>query len=279
VGHGAKVLNLSLGPDVPGLGSSSAIPAAVHRAAQAGVVVVFSAGNADLPVAQSYGTDALVVAATGPSGALTSYSQHGAGVSVAAPGGQPDAQDVCTQADCITSLYPGGQYAVAAGTSMAAPHVSGLAALLLGQRPTRGRQDVLDRITGTAHPLAGAGAGLVDASAALGVPATAPTRTAAPAPAPVVRPRSAQPAPPPARTSPRPVVRRAAPAPTRPAATTPPPSPAAAPSTGAGSPAPEAPRALTSGGRSDQVPLPLAAVAALLVAAAGVTLVRTGSRR
>src|SRR5688572_22628431 len=51
--NGAQVLNLSLGPDVPGLSSSSAIPAAVDEAAEAGVVVVFSAGNASLPVADS----------------------------------------------------------------------------------------------------------------------------------------------------------------------------------------------------------------------------------
>lgn len=279
VSHGAEVINLSLGPDVPGLGSSSAIPASVHRAAQAGVVVVFSAGNADLPVAQSYGSDALVVAATGPNGRLTSYSQHGAGVSVAAPGGQPDAQDVCTQADCVTSLYPGGQYAVAAGTSMAAPHVSGLAALLLGQRPTRGREDVLARITGTAHPLSGAGAGLIDAAAALGVGAAAgPSRTPAPAAPPVVRPRSAAPRPVPVSTPSRPVVRTPQPAPASPApAVTQPPPPT--PSATATSPAPAGPRALPSRPASDDVPLPLAAVAAALVAGAGLLVLRTGARR
>ncbi len=189
--QGARVLNLSLGPDVPGLSSSSAIPTAVDEAAKAGAVVVFSAGNADLPVAQAYGDNALVVAATGPSGRLATYSQHGQGVSVAAPGGQPDANDQCTQATCITSLYPGGQYAVAAGTSMAAPHVSGIAALLFGQRPSRSRQDVLDRITSTAHPLAGAGSGLVDAKAALGVSTAAtPTRTTSPTPRPVATTRA-----------------------------------------------------------------------------------------
>src|SRR4051794_26694831 len=77
VSHGAKVINLSLGPDNPG-STNKAIPTAVHEAAQAGVVVVFSAGNADLPVSQSYGSDALVVAATGPTGRLATYSQYGA---------------------------------------------------------------------------------------------------------------------------------------------------------------------------------------------------------
>ncbi|MCW2585265.1 MAG: Subtilisin-like serine protease-like protein, partial [Frankiales bacterium] len=176
VQHGARVLNLSLGPDIGGIGASTTIATAVHEAAAAGAVVVFSAGNAAKPISQTYGSDALVVAATGPSGRIADYSQYGAGVSVAAPGGQPTTTgcaageaECCTRSLCITSLYPGGQYAVAAGTSMAAPHVSGVAALLFGQSPGRSRQSVLDRITGTAHPLAGAGAGLVDARAALGV--------------------------------------------------------------------------------------------------------------
>src|SRR3954454_19038056 len=89
VAHGARVLNLSLGPDNPG-STNPAIPTAAHEAAQAGVVIVFSAGNADLPVSQSSGSDAVVVAPTAPSGQLASYSQYGAGVNLAAPGGQPD---------------------------------------------------------------------------------------------------------------------------------------------------------------------------------------------
>ncbi len=206
VRHGAQVLNLSLGPDVPGQTSHGVIADAVASAADAGVVVVFSAGNSELPVAQAYGSDALVVAATGPSGRLASYSQHGQGVSVAAPGGEPNGT-TCSQVVCITSLYPGNQYAVAAGTSMAAPQVAGLAALLFQQQPNRGRADVVRRITGTARPLTGAGAGLVDVAAALGVRTTtaastpAPRRTtAAPRPKPTVKPSAVR-----AATSPSPI--------------------------------------------------------------------------
>jgi subtilisin family serine protease len=271
VAHGARVVNLSLGPDVPGLAASSAIPTAVHDAATAGVVVVFSAGNADLPVAQAYGNDALVVAATGPSGRLATYSQYGQGVSVAAPGGQPDSADQCSQATCITSLYPGGQYAVAAGTSMAAPVVSGLAALLFAQSPGRSRQSVLDRITGTAHPLAGAGAGLVDAAAALDVPpkprATATRSPSRPAAEPVPAPRIPRPVAP-SKQALAPTSRPTAP--TAPTAGTPRvPTVSASPRAGVAMPPPSHP---------DRIPLPLALTAGALLALAGGAVLRVGLR-
>ncbi len=283
VGQGARVMNLSLGPDVPGLGSSSAIPTAVAEAARAGVVVVFSAGNADLPVAQSYDDNALVVAATGPSGELADYSQHGTGVSVAAPGGQPNSTDVCSQDSCVTSLFPGNKYAVAAGTSMAAPHVAGLAALLLAQQPSRSRQAVVDRITSTARPLNGAGSGLVDARAALGVATAAPRQPAAPpsSRAPVVRAQTPQqPASrAPARTTPAAPVAPSLLPPTATATPTPTttlaPPPATAPDSSA---VVELPRALPRAAGQDRVPMPLTLVAAGLIAIAG-TSVLTMARR
>lgn len=199
VDNGARVINLSLGPDVPGLSTSSSIPAAVQQAADAGVVVVFSAGNASLPVADAYGGSAVIVAATAPDGTLASYSQRGAGVDLAAPGGDPRDEEACTQADCVTSLFPAGRYSVAAGTSMAAPHVSGIAALLLAQDPTRTREQVIDRLLNTARPLAQAGSGLVDARAALAVQTTS---TSSPVPAPAVPSPADTPAAPPVTPAP-----------------------------------------------------------------------------
>lgn len=269
VGQGARVLNLSLGPDVPGLGSNSAIPTAVQEAADAGAVVVFSAGNSDLPVAQAYGGNALVVAATGPNGQLASYSQYGQGVSVAAPGGEPSSSNACSQSNCILSLYPKAQYAVAAGTSMAAPHVSGLAALLFGQNPRRSREDVMRRITSTARPLSGAGSGLIDMTAALGVtpstPTPARTRTTAPAPTrtrvPAVQPRTTR-AP---SAVPRGPVGTSAPAVPRTARPTSAPTLVADP--------PSTPTAIAptvaSGSDGTGVPLPLTLVASALIALSG----------
>lgn len=281
VRNGARVLNLSLGPDVPGLSSSSSIPAAVQEAARAGVVVVFSAGNASLPITDSYGGAAVIVAATGRGGQLASYSQRGAGVDLAAPGGDPETPDVCTQADCVTSLFPGNRYSVAAGTSMAAPHVAGIAALLLGQDPTRSREDVLDRMLSTARPLADAGRGRVDARAALGVPAQEPPTRARATRAP--RPVAAPPAP----ASTLPTTR--AEEPTAPVATAVPvlaslpplAAPSPEPSTTTARPAPVAapvePVPLPGPGKAP-VPAWAAALATALVVGAGAT-IALGARR
>lgn len=172
VGQGARVINLSLGADTAGT-DDGPLPKAVDAAAAAGVVVVLSAGNGDVPITDVYGSKALVVAATGADGALASYSQREGGVDLAAPGG--DATDgSCSESTCVTSLFPDGRYAVAAGTSMSAPVISGVAALLLAQDPRRTAQDVSNLLTTTAKPLDGAGAGLVDASAALGVTPAVP---------------------------------------------------------------------------------------------------------
>ncbi len=261
VENGARVINLSLGPDVPGLSVSSAIPSAVESAARAGVLVVFSAGNASLPIADSYGDSALIVAATGPSGELATYSQRGAGVDLAAPGGDPRTPNVCTREDCVTSLFPGGRYSVAAGTSMAAPHVSGVAALLFGQDPTRNREQVVARLLDTARPLENAGRGRVDAQAAVGasvVPATQPSI----APAPVAVPPPGEPAP--------------APAPPVDAA----PAPAAAPPAAPGQPVPlPAEVAAPAPIPPAQVPAGTALLAGALVLSAGVgTVVAARSR-
>jgi len=279
VRNGAKVLNLSLGPDVPGLSVSSSIPAAVEEAARAGIVVVFSAGNTSLPVADSYGGSAVIVAATGPDGALASYSQRGSGVDLAAPGGDPATPDVCRQDDCVTSLFPGDRYSVAAGTSMAAPHVSGIAALLLGQDPQRSREQVLDRLLSTARPLAGAGRGLVDASAALGVPAAPPANaqsTLPPAPVTVAPGRPAAPA---APVTPAPV----APVTPQTATASLPPLPpvTAAPSPPEQVPAPEAappPAAAPLPAPAEPVPTWPVALAAGLVVAAGAATARAARR-
>ncbi|HSP38485.1 MAG TPA: S8 family serine peptidase [Frankiaceae bacterium] len=164
--HGAQVINISLGSTYALTDSSRAIPRAVSQASAQGIVVVVAAGNGKTAGVDLYGDDALVVAATGPNGQLATYSQRGAGVDIAAPGGQP-VGDGCTPDDCVVSTWSDQSYAADAGTSMAAPVVAGAAALLLAQRPDRGRDDVVSVLKRTAHPLSGAGAGRVDVLAAV----------------------------------------------------------------------------------------------------------------
>lgn len=166
VAHGIKVINVSLGSTFPLADPDKVLPAAVTAATKAGAFVVVAAGNGKAAAIDTYGDDAFTVAALGPTGAIASYSQQGTGVDIAAPGG--DALDGnCNPAVCIVSTWQDGGYASDAGTSMAAPFVSGTAALLLSQDPKRGMADVRKTITATAKPLSGAGAGTLDILAAV----------------------------------------------------------------------------------------------------------------
>ena len=128
VDQGADVINLSLGG-----GHSSVIVTAVEKARKAGVVVVAAAGNtgrqgigspADAPAA-------IAVTAVGPGDALAPYSSWGKGVEIAAPGGD---KTVPGGGIVQATVEKGGaqQFAEWQGTSMAAPHVAGAAAVLLG---------------------------------------------------------------------------------------------------------------------------------------------------
>ena len=113
--NGADVINLSLGGSSP----SSTLKQAVDYAWNHGVVVVAAAGNDGSSSAfyPAYYGNCIAVGATDASDRLSSWSNRGSWVDVAAPG-------------TAYSTKPNNQYGNMGGTSIASPHVAGLAGLV-----------------------------------------------------------------------------------------------------------------------------------------------------
>jgi len=139
--NGAKVINLSLG----GYAFSSYLENAVNYAWNAGCVLVGAAGNNNLsvPFYPAAYENVIGVSATEQSDTRASWSNYGWYISVVAPGVN------------IYSTYWNGSstYAYMSGTSMATPHVAGLAALLFAQDGTRTNATVRSLIEGSADDL------------------------------------------------------------------------------------------------------------------------------
>lgn len=137
--NGAHVINMSLGASSYSRGEEMAVDYAVAR----GVVVVAAAGNTGnqtnhYPAAHP---SVIAVAATTADDYLSSFSTRGNFVDVAAPGSS------------IYSTFRSGGYAAMSGTSMAAPHVAGLAALILSRNPGLTQEQVRLLIEATADDL------------------------------------------------------------------------------------------------------------------------------
>ena len=160
VNQGAKVINLSLG---------GALTDSVERAfyeedlARHNVLVVAAAGNdgiANMGFPASF-RGVMAVGSVNQTQKLSNFSCYGYGMSVVAPG------------EGILSTFPGGTYAMIDGTSMAAPFVSGAAALVWSKHPEWSAQQVRQRLEQTATDLGDAGFdpkyanGLVNLSKAL----------------------------------------------------------------------------------------------------------------
>ena len=97
-----------------------------------GGIVIFSAGNDGYNGMKypAYYEPTLAVAALDHTNAAANYTNYGDWVDVAAPGGEKGTNP---DEEAVLSTYIGGEYAYFAGTSMAAPHVSGTAALIISQ--------------------------------------------------------------------------------------------------------------------------------------------------
>src|SRR5581483_6718518 len=147
--HGARVISMSLGWSSYSQTLCNAITQVLGR----GVLVVAAAGN-NGSTAASYpaacpGT--VGVAATDQNDGRPSWTDSGVpDVFVSAPGVS------------IYSTYPTNSYATLSGTSMATPFVSGLAALLFGQAPSRTPTDVKQILATTSDKVGGVPYGSTD---------------------------------------------------------------------------------------------------------------------
>jgi thermitase len=114
--HGAKAINMSLGAQF----GSSTLEDAINYAWNKGVVIVAAAGNnaSSTPFYPAAYPNVIAVASTDYNDHLAPSSDYGDWVDVAAPGGN------------IWSTLPNNGYDYRSGTSMASPHVAGLAALV-----------------------------------------------------------------------------------------------------------------------------------------------------
>ncbi|MGA5214808.1 S8 family peptidase [Streptomyces cinereoruber] len=178
----AKVVNLSLG------GASSTCPSvyqtAINGAVARGTTVVVAAGNSNANTSgftPANCSNVITVASTSREGNRSYYSNYGTVVDVSAPGGETRrATDtpgtVTTPENGILSTLNSGSttqstenYKPYQGTSMAAPHIAGLAALLKSAKSTLTPADIESAIKANARPLpgtcsGGCGAGIADAT-------------------------------------------------------------------------------------------------------------------
>ena len=175
----AAVVNMSLGG-----GASSSLDSAVASLVASGVAVVVAAGNSNTDActaSPARAASAITVGATTTSDSRASFSNYGSCLDIFAPGSN------------ITSTLPGNSTAVYSGTSMAAPHVAGLAAVALSltaMNPTQLATYLTDNAT--AGVVSSAGTSSPNLLAYLsnstgstpppntGTPATAPAQPAAP---------------------------------------------------------------------------------------------------
>lgn len=143
VNLGARVINMSLG----GIERSNTIELAVEQAYQKGVMVVAASGNdgSSTPLYPAAFSEVIAVGATDRYGQRAVFSNTGSHLELAAPG------------QTIYSTLPGNSYEAWNGTSMACPHVAGLAGLVMSRNPALSNQQVRQVLITSAQDLGAAG--------------------------------------------------------------------------------------------------------------------------
>ncbi|WP_124267147.1 S8 family serine peptidase [Streptomyces sp. ADI96-02] len=178
----SKVINLSLG------GGSSTCPSvyqtAINGAVSRGSTVVVAAGNSNANASAftpANCANVINVASTNREGGRSWYSNFGSNIDVAAPGGETrrgtdTPGTITTPQNGIYSTLNSGtttqaseNYTPYQGTSMAAPHIAGLAALLESAKPSLTPADIESAIRTNSRPLpgtctGGCGTGIADAA-------------------------------------------------------------------------------------------------------------------
>jgi serine protease len=188
----ARVLNLSLGGQYR---CPSYWQSAINDVTARGAVVVVSAGNANQDAANftPAGCNGVItVAATDRDGSRAWFSNFGAAVEISAPG-----VNVLSTWNTGTTTPGAATYTWMSGTSMAAPHVSGVVSLMLSRNPSLTPAQVLAILQQTARRFPSGstcttslcGSGIVDAAAAVraagdavSTPTPTPSRTPSPTP-------------------------------------------------------------------------------------------------
>jgi subtilisin family serine protease len=137
--QGARVINMSLGDEEP----SDMLHDAIRYAYEKDVVLIAATGNenVDTPMYPAAYDEVLAVGAVDQRSRRAVFSNYGRHLHVMAPG------------ENIPSTFLDDQYVFMSGTSMAAPHASGLAGLILSLRPDLSNDEVMELIQMTAADL------------------------------------------------------------------------------------------------------------------------------
>jgi serine protease len=160
--HGADIINMSLG----GSSNSSVLYNAIKYADSKGVLIVCASGNeGGAIIYPALYTECIAVGATDSNGSQASFSNFGSDLDIVAPG-----VGIMQQTFLRTNVF--GFYAWN-GTSMATPHVAGVAALIMSAHSTYTNSQIKTALFSTARDLGDTGFdnyygnGLLDANAAV----------------------------------------------------------------------------------------------------------------